>query len=357
MSGELDQSTTPGLWRQLRQELARVSPPVERIVVDGSGVTRCDASGLSLFLEIQRRFADSPIKVTIEGLSDEIKRMLEPYDPQRFVHQPKERARDRSEVEIIGERTWLVMRDLGQLISFVGELSVGMLLALRNPRRIRWGDTMVIAERTGVEALPIVATLGFLVGLIMAFQAAIPMKQFGAELYVADFIGLAMVRELGALITAVILAGRTGSAFAAELGTMKVNEEINALNTMGLDPVRFLVVPRVLATVVMTPLLSVFAILFGLIGGLVVSLSLGFPMVTYINEVRSILSLSDFTGGLAKAFVFGILVAGIGCLRGLQTSAGASAVGQAATRAVVSGIFLIVIADGIFAVVFYFLDL
>jgi phospholipid/cholesterol/gamma-HCH transport system permease protein len=185
----------------------------------------------------------------------------------------------------------------------------------------------------------------------------VPMHQFGAEIYVADLVALSMLRELGPLMTAIILAGRSGSAFAAELGTMKVNEEINALTTMGLDPVRFLVVTRVLAAVMMMPLLTVFSNLMGLVGGAVVFLSFDFPLVTYVQQVRGAVDLGDLLGGLAKAFVFGILVAAIGCLRGLQTKTGASAVGLSTTRAVVSGIVLIVLADGVFSVVFYYLGI
>jgi phospholipid/cholesterol/gamma-HCH transport system permease protein len=183
------------------------------------------------------------------------------------------------------------------------------------------------------------------------------MRQFGAEIFIADLIGLSMIRELGPLLTAIILAGRSGSAFAAELGTMKVNEEIDALTTMGLEPVRFLAVPRVIAAVAMTPLLSVFTSLFGLIGGAVVMLSLGFPLVTYVDRIVAAVHPGDFLQGLFKALAFGIVVAGIGCLRGLQTRTGASAVGDSTTSAVVSGLILIAVVDGIFAVVFYCLGI
>jgi phospholipid/cholesterol/gamma-HCH transport system permease protein len=191
----------------------------------------------------------------------------------------------------------------------------------------------------------------------MAFQAVIPMRRFGAEIFVADLVGLAMVRELGPLMTAIVLTGRSGSAFAAELGTMKVNEEIDALNTMGLDPVRFLVVSRVLAALAMTPLLTVFANVIGVIGGSLVLRSLGYPFITYFNQFTSAVDHIDLLGGLVKSVVFGILVAGIGCLRGLQTRTGPAAVGESATRAVVSGIILIVIVDGIFSAVYYYLGI
>jgi phospholipid/cholesterol/gamma-HCH transport system permease protein len=243
------------------------------------------------------------------------------------------------------------------LIAFVGELCAALGRAFRHPGLVRWKDALLTAELAGVNALPIVALLGFLLGLIMAFQSAIPMRQFGADLYVANLIGLSMLRELGPLLTAIILAGRSGSAFAAELGTMKVTEELDALTTMGLEPVGFLVVPRVIAAVAMTPLLAVWAGFFGLIGGAVVMLSLGFPLVTYVIQVESAVTVGDMIGGLGKSFVFGIVVAAIGCLRGLQTKSGASAVGESATRAVVSGLVLITIVDGVFAVIFYYLGI
>jgi phospholipid/cholesterol/gamma-HCH transport system permease protein len=208
-------------------------------------------------------------------------------------------------------------------------------------------------ERVGCDAFAIVAVVSLLFGSILAFQAAIPLERFGATIFVVNLVGVAVTRELGPLITAIILAGRTGSAFAAELGTMKVNEELNALDTMGLEPVQFLIVPRVIAAVVMTPLLVVLANCAAIAGSLVVMRSVGFTWVTLINQLQGAVSLGDVFGGLFKSLFFGMLVAGIGCLRGLETATGAQAVGVSATRAVVSGIFLILFADCIFAVAFY----
>jgi phospholipid/cholesterol/gamma-HCH transport system permease protein len=229
--------------------------------------------------------------------------------------------------------------------------------AVRHPSTVRWRDVWLICEKVGADALPIVALISFLLGVILAFQSAIPMKKFGAEIFVADLIGLAMLRELGPLMTAILLAGRTGAAFAAEIGTMKVNQEVDALTTMGLDPVRFLVTTRIIAALLMTPLLTLFADLVSLLGGAMTLQSFSIPFITFVHEVEGIVDFSDFMAGFVKSFVFAILIAGIGCLRGLQTSAGASAVGDAATRAVVSGIILLVIVDGIFAVVYFFLDI
>jgi phospholipid/cholesterol/gamma-HCH transport system permease protein len=242
-------------------------------------------------------------------------------------------------------------------VAFVGETMSALAYAVRHPSTVRWKDVWVICEKVGADALPIVALISFLLGVILAFQSAIPMKKFGAEIFVADLIGLAMLRELGPLMTAILLAGRSGAAFAAEIGTMKVNQEVDALTTMGLDPVRFLVTTRVIAAFLMTPLLTLFADLVSLIGGAMTLQSFAIPFVTFIHEVEGIVDFSDFMAGFVKSFVFAILIAGIGCLRGLQTSAGASAVGDSATRAVVSGIILLVIVDGIFAVIYFFLDI
>jgi phospholipid/cholesterol/gamma-HCH transport system permease protein len=204
-----------------------------------------------------------------------------------------------------------------------------------------------------VQALVVVALISFLTGLILAFQAAPPLQQFGVDLFVVNLVALAMVRELGPIMTAIVLAGRSGSAFAAEIGTMKVNEEINALTTMGLDPVRFLAAPRILAGILLTPVLTIYSGLFGVAGGLFVMLLRGFPAITIWRQLTGAVAVDDVLAGFIKAFFFGALVAGIGCLRGLQTQSGATAVGIATTRSVVSGILLIVLVDAIFAVVYY----
>src|SRR4030095_3135529 len=225
-----------------------------------------------------------------------------------------------------------------------------------NPASVRWRDVWRICEQVGVDALPIVALISVLLGMILAFQSAVPMKRFGAEIFVADLIGLAMLRELGPLMTAILLAGRSGAAVAAEIGTMRVNQEVDALTTMGLDPVRFLVTPRIIAAVLMTPLLTVFSDLVGLVGGAITMQSFSIPIVTFLKEVDSAVTTTDFMAGFVKSFVFAITIAGVGCLRGLQTAAGAAAGGDSATRAVVSGIILLVVIDGVFAVIYFLID-
>lgn len=355
VSGWLDAYTIPEVWQKSRSTME--GQPAEKVVLDASAVEYCDSAGLAMMLDLQHLGGTETRRVEIRGLAPEYQSLLELFDPgdcKELKHPPPQSSHL---AEQVGEAAANLWADLKALVGFVGELTSALVWAARCPGKVRWSDALLVAENVGINALPIVALISFLIGLIMAFQSAVAMGKFGAEIYVADLVGLSMLRELGPLMTAIILAGRSGSAFAAELGTMKVNEEINALTTMGLDPVRFLVVTRVLAAVAMMPLLTVFSNLMGLVGGAVVFLSFDFPLITYVNQVRGAVAMNDLLGGLLKAFVFGILVAGIGCLRGLQTKSGASAVGLSTTRAVVSGIVLIVLADGLFSILYYYLGI
>jgi phospholipid/cholesterol/gamma-HCH transport system permease protein len=355
IEGRLDSATTAKVWREATSAIEKMSP--NRVVVDASKINYCDVSGIGLLVEILRRQQMRGGEAEIRGLQPRFQRILDLFDPAKFRAAETEKRKSVNLAEEVGKTVYRIWQDTYDLIVFVGEVFVSLVYAFRNPRRVRWKDAFLVAETTGVNALPIIALVSFLVGLIMGFQAVIPMRQFGAEIFVADLVGLAILRELGPLMTAIVLTGRSGSAFAAELGTMKVNEEIDALNTMGLDPVRFLVVSRVIAALAMTPLLTIFSDLIGVMGGSLVLRSLGYPFITYWNQVLSAVSYTDFLSGLVKSLVFGITIAGIGCLRGLQTKIGATAVGESATRAVVSGIVLIVIIDGVFSVVYYYLGI
>jgi phospholipid/cholesterol/gamma-HCH transport system permease protein len=355
LQGRLDADLVPGMWRQVSSELTRIAP--KRIEIDATDVDYCDGSGISLLTYIQQHQADQGGQLEIRGLKPKFQQLLTLFDPGQVEAPVKEGPALVRMTEEVGRTGVDLWRDLHAQVSFVGEIAVKLLAILVRPMGLRWGDTLSLIEKSGANALGITAMLGFLIGLILAFQSAVAMKQFGAEIFVADLVVISLFRELGPLITAFVLASRSGSAFAAELGTMKVNEEIDALSTMGLDPVGFLVLPRMITGIVVLPLLTLFNCLFGLLGCAVVMLSLGYPMVTFIERIQTASGMGDLLGGLAKTVVFGFLIAGIGCLRGLQTRTGASAVGDSATRAVVSGIVAIVLADGVFAVLYYFLGI
>ncbi len=355
IGGNLDSTSTGSIWQEAVKVLERAS--TKRVVVDASKIDYCDGSGIGLLMELHLRQQQTGGELEIKGLRTEFQKLMDMFDPAEFEKPQIEKPHKTKLPEEVGRATFTLWDNIRSQIAFLGELVVALVYAVGHPRRVRWKDAFLIAETTGVNAFPIIALISFLIGLIMAFQAAIPMRQFGAEIFVADLIALSTLRELGPLMTAIVMAGRTSSALAAELGTMKVNEEIDAMTTMGLDPVRFLVVTRVLAVLIMMPLLTIFADLLGVMGGSVVLLSMGYPLTTYLDRVILSADYIDLLGGLLKSLAFGLLVAGIGCLRGLKTTTGASAVGDSTTRAVVSVIILIVITDGIFSVVYFYLGI
>jgi phospholipid/cholesterol/gamma-HCH transport system permease protein len=353
--GRLDSTSTATVWETVMQAMEEKN--FSRVTIDASKLEYCDGSGISLLHEIDTLGRKKTDQVSIVDLKKEFQQILDLHDVEDARRLEGKGQQHSNPVNEIGEKTIDALNEAIALISFVGELFVATLVAFTHPRKIRWKDAFWVAETAGANALPLVTLISFLVGLIMAFQAAIPMRMFGAEIFVANLIALSMMRELGPLMTAIVIGGRSGSAFAAELGTMRINEEIDALTTMGLDPVRFLVVTRVIATVLMTPLLTIYANVMGILGGAAVLVSFGFTLNTYVNQVMASVTYIDFLGGIFKAFVFGLLIAAVGCLRGLQTKTGPSAVGESTTSAVVSSIILIVVVDGIFSVVYFYLGI
>ena len=346
LRGRLDARGTSALWN--RAIAAAGQGPA--FGIDASGVEYCDAAGLALLWELRQRGARE-----IAGLSPEIARLLDSLSGSQPETQKRSDIRE-GPLAAVGRHAVDLLRDVREQVSFLGEVVVMFGRLIRRPGELRWNDVWVIYERAGVQALVVVGLISFLTGLIMAFQAAPPLRQFGVDIFVINLVALAMLRELGPIMTAIVLAGRSGSAFAAEIGTMKVNEEISALQTMGLDPVRFLVAPRVLAGTLVTPILTIYSDLLGVAGGFFVMLTTGFPAIALWRQLTSAVEIEDVLAGVIKSFVFGAMVAGIGCLRGLQTRTGATAVGISTTRSVVTSIFLIVVVDAIFAVVYYAID-
>ncbi len=253
----------------------------------------------------------------------------------------------------IGNVTIEMHRNWSDLLAFVGEIFFGFLNFFRGRARFRYSDLFFQIEAAGPSALMIVTLISILVGMILAFVGAVQLKMFGAEIFIANLVGLGMAREMGAMMTAIIMAGRTGAAYAAQLGTMQVNEEIDALRTMGISPIEFLVLPRLLALCLTMPLLCIYADFMGIIGGAVVSASmLDISFFQYFQQIQGFVPLKHFGVGIFKAGIFGVLVATAGCFRGLQCGRSASAVGFAATSAVVTSIVLIIVADAITTVIF-----
>ncbi|MHC4512405.1 MAG: ABC transporter permease, partial [Planctomycetota bacterium] len=355
LAGRLDADTAGGIWNRA---VAQVPAGGQPLALDARRLSYCDGVGISLLLDLechQRRQGGS---FEVRHLPPDVQQLLDMGRSHVDLDAPAPGPKRPSLVEVIGARAELVIRDVGDLVTWVGHMTQALWLGLLNPTKVRWGDFLYTCTAAGVFALPVVLLLGFLLGWIMSFQAAYVMRDYGADRFLATLIGPTMVRELGPLMTTVVLAARSGSAFAASIGTMKVNEEVDALYTMGLDPVRFLVTPKVLAAIVVTPLLTAFCSLSGIVGGAVVSVTiLNLPLEVYTNQLLNVIHVNDIGGGMVKAMIFGILVAAIGCIRGLQTRQSPTAVGESTTSAVVSGIVLIAIADAILAVIYRILDI
>ncbi len=315
--------------------------------VDASAVTLVDDAGIALLAQLQMR-------EVLFGLSAQLLATLEAHAQAKArakTTQPHAEPLKLDTVTSLGRSTYERISRIGEAITYFGEVLCSLFTLFKG--RFRWGDCRAAFRKCGADAVPVVVLIGFLLGLILAFQSAIPLQMFGAEGFVGGLVGIALVRELGLIITAILMAGRTGSSFAAELGTMKVNEEIDALETMGLHPVRFLALPRILAGTFALPILSLFASFAGLVGGWIVMLILGFPLSYYVDQLQSFVALGDLIGSLCKAFIFGFMVATVGCYFGLKAGRDAGAVGTATTASVVTGIVLLAMLEGIFSVIFY----
>lgn len=355
VAGRLDAAALVDVWPKMLKLIS--APSIRRVRVDASGLSYCDGAGLGLFAELRRVVTSRGGEIDFAGLTPELGRLVGMSTLADPLAEELKPVRPPGLVTKVGQAVAGILADIRDLITFIGEMAAALGWAARHPLQVRGREVAVICEKTGVNALPVICLLGALIGLIMAFQTAVPLQRYGAVSVIPAIVGIAMVRELGPLITAIILAGRSGSAFAAEIGTMKVTQEVDALQTLGLDPVRFLVVPRVLAAVLMTPLLTVFNIVAGVLCGYLVMANYGYSFRFYVNAVVSTVSYVDLLGGVGKTFAFGLIVAAIGCLRGLRTLRGPSAVGDSTTRAVVAGIVLIMLADMVFGVVYFYLGI
>jgi phospholipid/cholesterol/gamma-HCH transport system permease protein len=323
------------------------------LIVDLSALEFMDDYGVLVLSELKEMVSRKGGKFLIRKADKQTQNVLSVYDLESIGKIDLRPQQTPSNPFIfLGEQTINKSVDFNYMISFVGSVFLAGLHILRHPSSLRRDDTLVCMQQTGVNALPIVGLISFLLGLIMAFMSSFQLRQFGANIYVADLVGLAMTRELGPIITAIIVAGRSGSSFAAEIGTMKISEEVDALFTMGFDPTRFLVLPKIIAAVIVVPFLTLFSDLFAILGGLIVGvLVLDLTPSAYITQTINSLGLFDVFLGFTKGGVFALLIAWIGCFRGFRVSGGAAAVGRATTSAVVSSILLIIVTDSVFAII------
>lgn len=354
LKGILNSDTITYFYKELTN-LLKIEIP-RKLTFNCKDITYCDTIGVSLFIKAAELARQNNYGYEITNLDKKYTQLLNLFHPDTQEAVGEVTIKE-TFIERLGEDSLNLLGDIKESITFIGQATIALLQSLLNPRKVRWKDVLVTSEKVGVNAFGIIALVNFLVGLVISFQSAIPLEKYGGTIFVADLLVLSTFRELGPLMTAIVVNGRSGSAFAAEIGTMKVNEEVDALTTMGLDPIKFLVVPKIIASLIMIPILTVFGNLFALIGGLVVMITLGFPPVAYLNEIVSAASYVDFLGGLFKSVFFAVIIAGVGCLEGLKTQKGPAAVGDSTTSAVVRGIILIILFDGIFGVLFYYLGI
>jgi len=353
-SGRLDMNSVANIWPACMDVVNKHRPSL--LVLDFHSVDYCDGAGIALIQTLQNEQKNKQHTLRIENLLPDFQNVLTHIE--EIATKEQQKTLDYQNIpEQIGQITVDFLKVFYQNIAFLGAVTYQLFYALTHPKKIRWRDLWRIMDETGPQALPIIALIGFLLGLISTFQAEPSFKQFGMQIYLIRLVCLGLVREMGPLLTAVLLAGRTASSFAAEIGTMKINQELDALKTMNLDPIRFLVVPRILATMIITPILEIFFIIFGLLGNLVVMLSLGYSTDVFFSQINQGILPGDYLGGLVKVFVFGLVIAGVGCLHGIKTSFGAQAVGRSTTQAVVSSLIMLVVVDGIFALIYYVLKI
>jgi len=347
LAGRITAYSAGPVWQAALDILAK--NPDRPVVVDASRLDYIDDVGIALLFDLARQERPAAAKVELRDLQPQFAALVTAYDPKKFTQPPKLRERI-GIFEQMGHATAQQVNYVQEMLAFLKACAAAAPGALRGRGTSRWGEILDVATEAGVNAVPIVVLVGFLMGVIIAFEIGLVAQQFGAVIFVVNGVGVAMLRELGPLMTAIVFAGRTGAAFAAQIGTQKVNEEVNAITTFGLSPVQFLVLPRLIASVLMVPLLAVLADVVGIFGGALVMVGFDVGFVQFYTQLLGAVTAWDFVLGILKAAVFGLAVAVIGCQRGLATGAGATSVGLSTTSAVVTSIIMIVVIDGIFTI-------
>jgi len=339
--------------RQIREH-----PEVRSVRFDSAGLQSWDSSLPAFISGVREKAGAQGVGTILEGLPQGAVRLLNIAAESKQLERLAGAEAKMSLVAAIGSRTAGIAGFTVEMVRFIGEASLAFMNLFRGRARFRRSELGLLIYECGVQALPIVSLISILVGLILGFVGTIELEKFGAQIFIADLVGISMAREMGAMMTAIIMMGRTGAAFATQLGTMVTNEELDALKTLGLSPMEFLVMPRMLALVLMVPLLCVYADIMGIAGGALVGVTVaGIPYAQYYNESVTALTVTEFAIGIVKSMVYAVLIGLSGCFYGIHADRSAMAVGYAATRAVVTGIVLIVVADGIFAVETSILDI
>lgn len=345
---------------QRRLATLRLSSKTESIA-DVAGIEALDTAGAWLLQKLLLRLRDEGIVVTLRGLRPEFAQLLQGVGEQEAGRKDALAAGTRppaSLLESVGRSAAAAFEQMVALLGFVGESAVALAQSVAHPGRLRWRPVLYNIRSAGFNALPIVGLLSFLLGIVVAYQGADQLRQYGANIFVADLVGLSMLREFAPLITAIIIAGRSGSAYAAQIGTMSVTEEIDAMRTLGIAPLDLLVLPKILALLIALPLLTVFADVLGVFGGMIMARAqLGVGFGEFLDRFVNAVSITSYLIGICKAPVFAAIIAVVGCFQGFRAKGGADSVGRQTTRSVVQSIFLVIVADALFSVAFSALDL
>ena len=358
LSGSWTARGIGAIERQL--ESVRVPSKTEAIA-DGARIEALDTAGAWVLQKLLLRLRDEGIVVTLRGLRPEFAKLLEAVGRQAADQtdtlSPVASAPS-SKLEGLGRSAEAAFEQTVALLGFVGESAVALAGCAAHPARFRWRPILYNIRSAGFDALPIVGLLSFMLGIVIAYQGADQLRQYGANIFVADLVGLSMLREFAPLITAIIIAGRSGSAYAAQIGTMSVTEEIDAMRTLGIAPLDLLVLPKIVALVIALPLLTVFADVLGVFGGMIMARAqLGVGFGEFLDRFVKAVSITAYLIGICKAPVFAAIIAVVGCFQGFRTKGGADSVGRQTTRSVVQSIFLVMVADGLFSIAFSALDL
>jgi phospholipid/cholesterol/gamma-HCH transport system permease protein len=355
LSGEFGLKNLTVVDRDIRREISKQK--LDSVTIDFSEVRYLDSAAALALIQIEKNVNCQNVQIRLINLNEESKGIFSVIHEDALNHLPFKSLQNKDGlIRKIGQSSSNIASDFVNFVTFIGQLLVAFFYIIRHPKTLRGKDVLFYVQRAGVDGLPIVALIGALIGLIIAFMSFLQLKMVGANIYVPALVSFAMVKELGPIMTAILVAGRSGSAYAAEIGTMMVNEEVDALHTMGFDPVRFLAIPKVLATIIVVPILTIYADFFGILGGMIIGVtSLDLTIKTYITQSIKTIQVFDIVTSLIKSGVFAGLIAAIGCQKGFQVRSGAQDVGKFTTSAVVAAIFLIVVADSIFAIMFYYI--
>lgn len=353
-----------GAWKVLRladleKRIPRFPwPPGEQLTLDAGSIEGMDTAGAWLLARTMEELRGKGKQVFLRSLRPEHAELLKMVAESRKGRRPPGPPKVPGGLEIVGRRAVTALQGGAGALSFIGESASVLVRSAANPRRIRWRAILSNLETGGFHAIPITGLLVFLMGIVISYQAAVQLRQFGANIFIVDLVGISVLREIAPLVTAIIVAGRSGSAYTAEIGTMMVNEEVDALRTLGISPIDLLVLPKTVALVLSVPLLTVYADFMGVFGGMVMARNqLGVGYADFLNRFQDVIQVKHYLIGIGKAPVFALIIVMVGCYQGFQVAGGADAVGRHTTISVVQAIFLVIVTDALFSILFNWVGL